>query len=61
MDHPNKDHWFTDRGLGIRFNVRAYRQLTDEEALRVIKTYLRNTPRKKLQSGIDITIKTLIR
>lgn len=48
-----------DEGNNLTFRVMAYRKLTDEEALRVIKMYLQSLKGKKLENQ-TVTIQTAI-
>jgi len=50
-----------DESAGVTYHVMAYRELTDEEAVRVVKSYLRGTsPRKRPKAGMTVTIRTVI-
>jgi len=61
MRHPDICRVLIDEDAGVTYHVMAYRELTDAEAMRVVRTYLLNTsPRKRAKRGMTVTIVTVI-
>ena len=59
MNPPEIATMGRDDGNNITFRVMAYRQLTDDEALQVVATYLKSYRGGKLQNE-TVTIQTVI-
>jgi hypothetical protein len=50
-----------DESADVTYHVMAYRELSDAEGVRVVKTYLQGTsPRKRPKAGMVVTIRTVI-
>ena len=61
MRHPDICKVVIDESVGVTYHIMAYRELTDAEAVRVVRTYLLNTShRKRPKSGMTVTIVTVI-
>jgi hypothetical protein len=59
MNPPEIATMGRDEGNNITFRVMAYRQLTDDEALQAVATYLKSYRGRKLQNE-TVTIQTVI-
>lgn len=61
MELPPVSHVRRDAKAGVIYDVRAYRDLSEQEVLQQIRGYLAHTPiRKRPKRGERITILTIL-
>ena len=59
MKQPDFSKTVFDESASVTYHVMAYRELTDAEAVRMVKSYLQDTiPRKRPKRGSVVKIRT---
>lgn len=60
MEMPDVKTVATDEQAGVRYEVMAYRKMTDNEMIFAIRMYHSQRRKKKLKKGTLITIMSII-